>query len=251
MRFVVLILQLCIFQSLALSQSSAQLICEKSPLPVADATLKYELRGNRCEGLFLQPVAASSHLRIIGYHLHSPIFTLGSSAPIRILVDDAAKNDVTVLRALSTRLRQYYRMDTRLQSTNSFAWDRTLINNQEIALRPSELAMVACGSPCDDATQHLFPVSLVADMPTPQAEPEIIFSSNVDLSKLLIKLVRLPNGKPVEEEILHGRLLLALTPQRFMLENSLQAGTYHMTATAIPRYSNTPVDVANAVISVP
>lgn len=252
MRYSLIIgLLVYLSQFFGVAQSSAQLACQKSPLAVADEGLKYKLRGNRCEGLFMQPVAASSHIRVIGYHLHAPVFEPGSKTPIRVSVGGSAASQAIQLHAVSMRFRQYYRMDTMLQSSHLFLWDRTLLNNQQIALRPDELAMVACDGACDKAAPRLLPVSLVADEPPPHPAPELIFSSNVDISKLVVRLVRLPGGKPMEEEVLRGRVLLALSPEHFPLGRSWQAGTYDVTVTAIPRHAEAAVDVTNAEILVP
>lgn len=234
------------------SQAAAQSIsCAKSIQPVADEALQYRLRGNRCEGLFMQPVAASSHIRIIGYHERPPAFKPGSSSPIRVSVSGATTDKTILLHAVSTRFRQYYRMDARFQSSDSFLWDRTVLNQQQIALQPDELAMIACDAPCNETNLRLLPVSLVADVAAPPEAPQMVFISNVDVSKLSIHLVRLPDGKATDDEILRGRLLLALTPEHFLLKKPWQTGDYRLTVTAIPRYADSAVDSVTVVIFLP
>jgi hypothetical protein len=258
MRYV--LLSTILFPSLLLiqlSQTSAALVCAKLASPVANEDLKYKLRGNRCEGLFMQSVAASSHIRIIGYHRHDPVFPEKSKDPIPILVarlhapaTEAVTSQVD-LHVVSTRFRQYYRMDALVSPGALFPWDRTLLADQQIELKPDELAAIAC-APCDDSNLRLLAVSVGEDKTAPKQSLDVVFISSVDISNLKIHLVT-PRGETVEKKVpLGGPVLLAQMPLHFALGEFVHVGgEYRMMVIATPRYPESAMGDFQARIDVP
>jgi hypothetical protein len=250
------IASLCAALLIAQSHSAAQSIppCPKSVLPIADDGLKYKFRGDRCEGLFMQPVAAASHLEIIGYHEHAPAYLQKSKNPLRVSVTlpsssdsrmfwqvaevegNSAHTNSIALRALSAK--QKYRMDAEVQPGKPFLWDRNVLDMQQIDVLPKDLLMLACEESCYRAKLRLLPASVVGDVPLPRQTPELVFRAAVDLSKLYVRITKLPNGNTITDEILRGQQVLAGTPQHIPLNPLIQGpGTYRVILTAIPAYT--------------
>jgi hypothetical protein len=205
--------------------------------------LGYKPRSNVCEGLFTQPVAANSRIRIIGLHEHRPAFKAGiisNADPISVAVDPAQAPSAIALRAVSGRYRQYYRMDALFRPNEiPFKWSRNVLSNPQVDLKPDELMVIACQDSCNSQTLRLLPVSVTADGMASSRAFEIVLSSNVDLSEIRIHIVRLSDGRTVDdEEALHGQPLLGDMPQRVPLKKLQQAGSYHITITAIPQYAD-------------
>jgi hypothetical protein len=245
-----------------LAQAAEVPVCLKSVIPASDPVLSYQRRTNRCEGLFMQPVAVSANIRIVGYHEHALDFKEGVSAPLRIVVNGAPAGRTVFIRAISTKFRQHYRMDAQVSSATSFLWDRDILN--KILTHHEELVMTACyrvtaesggseSNACSEPNMQLLPISIVADGSVSQPPPEIVLSAGVDLSKLYIRLTRIPDGKVVIDdlEVLRGRPLLALTPYRFPLSRFWQTGSYQIRVTGVPRDEAVAVDASSARLSIP
>jgi hypothetical protein len=244
----------CLALLFAQSHALAQPIppCLKSTLPIANEALRYKDRDDRCEGLYMQPVAASSHLRILGYLEHVPIYRNGSDKSLRVSVLGATQTDHIMLHATSARYRQYYQMDAQLPPGSPFPWKRSVLNRPEINLTPGELMVIACEGSCDRTNLHLFPVSIVEDGSAPTRNaPELVFDASVDLAKITLQVMKLPNGVAVSQEVLQGQQLLAGLPKRVALSALIRgAGLYQVRATAIPSYTAS-VSTIQALIVVP
>jgi hypothetical protein len=260
----------CVALLLSQSNSLAQSIppCPKSVLPIADEALKYKLRGDRCEGLFMQPVAAASHLEIIGYHEHAPAYVERSKNPLKVSVtlpsvsdsrlfwqvnepaDGPAQTGPIALRALA--VRQKYRMDAEIHSGNTFLWDRNVLNMQQIDVLPRDMLILACEESCHRPKLRLLPVSVVADVPPPRQAPELVFRAAVDLSKLYIQITKLPNGQTITDEVLRGQQVLAGAPQHIPLGPLIRGGgTYRVIATAVPTYNAAGLDAVEVQVVAP
>jgi hypothetical protein len=251
-RITTVFLGFCALQGISLSQSAAQPDCQNTVFPVADDPLGYKARSNVCEGLFVQPVAANSRIRVVGLHEHRPVFKPGTGNngnPLSVSVEPAEAQKFIVLRAVSARYRQYYRMDAVFKLGEiPFLWNRNVISSPEIALKPDELMVIACRDSCNSQPLHLLPVSVTADGMAASKSFEIALTSNVDIAEIRIHAVRLSDGRTVEDdEVLRGRQLLAGIVQRVPLNKLQQSGDYHVVITATPLYTGaeatTQVDI--------
>jgi hypothetical protein len=94
----------------------------------------YRLRGDRCEGTYIQEVAGAP-LTIASWTQSRPEYDLTSSHPLQIRWEMPGSGEVR-LRAQSLRRRTYYQMDTvRPSRSNSYEWPDGLLAAVKI---PSE-----------------------------------------------------------------------------------------------------------------
>jgi len=84
--------------------------CDSLPVRASDP-LRYRLRGDRCEGVYAQPVSGSSELRLVGLVEHLEPFDDTTSAPLHVEWTAPAGGAVT-LRVSPIRVGLYYRMGT-------------------------------------------------------------------------------------------------------------------------------------------
>jgi len=236
--------------------------CPKSIEPIQDQRLGYQDRKDRCEGLLVQPVAASAGIKIIGFHRHIPEYVVPNpdkyvvpEKPILVSVAAASSSQALFVRAISVRHQLYYRMDTTVQSGEVFPWDRKIISDRKILLHPQELMIVACEGPCDKPEPHIFPVSITEDGRQPESRPAIVFSTALDVSHLNLTLTRVSDGKIVRNidnlDILDGQILPAGKPKFYPLDDIKPAGLYRLKVRAIPRYGANAMDEARAVLAIP
>ncbi len=134
-------------------------------------------------------MAESIQLQLIGYH--AQVFGSGTpseSLPVRIL-SFSHKSDLT-LRAVSTRPRLHYSMDTaQIGDDGSFDWPIDVITHPEIDLRLQELAIVACTLGCSEArATEYWPVNLTAEANNGNDPPalSIVLRASVELRELFI-----------------------------------------------------------------
>lgn len=210
----------------------------------------YKDRGDRCEGIFRQKVAASAQLALIGVHRHPPAFTAGSGTPLTIV---PAINDkpgaALALRVISSRPRQYYRMDATLHSGSSFVWKRDIIDNPAIHLTPPDAKALLCETSCGVANPKIFPVSIVETKAPPSQGITLWFRAAVDLKQLFITL-RPTRGQArtdfEESDVLEGRLLPAGAPKDVFA--TLKSGAYTLKAIAVPAGAEAMNEVRAQVI---
>jgi hypothetical protein len=203
--------------------------------PVEKASpLAYTDRGDRCEGLFRQKVAASAQLALIGVHAHSPKFKPGSGKTLTVVPVGAGHASAIAIRVLSSRPRLYYRMDAKLASATRFVWKREILDNSRVTLGPREIKALLCEESCDKKVPKVFPASITEGRAPPSGGVTLWFRAAIDLRKLFITLQRRPNGKTAlkNTDVLEGRLLPAGAAKDVFV--TLRSGTYDLRALAVP-----------------
>jgi hypothetical protein len=120
---------------MAWSVSSAS-PCDPALIQPRDDPNGYRLRGDRCEGIYLQPLSGSAALLVVSfteaYGAFDPRAEL--SVPLDWTPLDAGRP--TWLRAYGLRLRQYYRMDAeRPAGVHAYAWETAILGNLGLSRR--------------------------------------------------------------------------------------------------------------------
>lgn len=107
----------------------SQTLCDPTILSSVnqDDPNRYELRGDRCEGMFNEHVGGDSSILLVS--LTTGDITLDpSTTPTMKVTWHAAGTDSLQLRAYSLRWRTYYRMDTAQQlSRSEYDWPSTIL----------------------------------------------------------------------------------------------------------------------------
>lgn len=115
--------------------------CDSSVLAPARDPLAYSRRGDRCEGLYVQQVAAGTGLEILSFTEPVTPFPIGRGDVLRL--EWTAKTEGPVrIRAKSLKPRVYYRMDTeRPGGTTTFDWPGDVLG--QLQLQSEQVGVVA------------------------------------------------------------------------------------------------------------
>jgi hypothetical protein len=218
----------------------------------SDVATGYTQRGTHCEGLFRQPVAASASLRIVGFHKAAPAYEPGSGRELIVTAAQRQKSSSVALRILSTKARQYYRLDATLDGKGQFAWPRTLIDHPRIRLEPSHAKALACDKSCEGSALRIYPVAIVEQgKSAPASGVTLWLRAGADLDQLRVTVSSSDKKvtKPIMDntDVLAGRTLFAGVPQEIFLP--IKAGSYRMKALAVPK-GNSAMDEVQAELVV-
>ncbi len=180
------------FLSMAIALASAGAVFAACPVresPDPANPVAYANRGDRCEGLFRQQVAASAQLLLLGVHSHEPDFNPNSGTPLAVSTAFRG-NPAKVLnfRVLSSRTRLYYRMDASFPQGTRFVWKRDVISAPSIQLKPSEVKGLLCDGPCNVPEPTVLPVS-ISEKKAPKTQGITLwFRAAVDLKQLFLSI---------------------------------------------------------------
>ena len=123
---------LLVISSPLLSVRAEEEMCDTNLVISTEDPLKYELRGDRCEGRYKREVAGSI-LHLVSLTESFENYTLDSNNALRVewTVPKAQK---VHLRAFGLRQQLYYRMDTdRPKTDTSYLWSTEIIQPLEIS----------------------------------------------------------------------------------------------------------------------
>jgi hypothetical protein len=232
--------------------ASHALKCEAPLTSTGNQQLKYQARDeDRCEGLFFQPVAASAHIRIIAFFDDLPAFSEPLNAIIPLVALGATSENHISFRAVSARYRQYFRMDATADSAGRFAWKTDIV--KALNLAPKELMVLGCDGGCDLAQPRLLPISGLSDHHNRTKTRSVIFTSAVDLSKVLVELTDVSRNRTIEKEhdLLEGQILPAGSLKPYYGLIGKTPGLYRIKLTAIPRYNNDTADQTQTILQIP
>lgn len=173
--------------------------CDRSILPIASPReLAYQNRGDRCEGLYQQPVATTG-LRILGFFRGASEIREGDAMPYVF----ASYPGVKFLSVESIRRRQYYRMDASFD-TDRFRYPFDLIRRPELAIDINDLALRLCVDACDGLLPVLVPTRLASENSFAD-RPYLVLRATEDLTYLRIEII----GQ--ERAVLYDQNILAST----------------------------------------
>ena len=120
--------------------------CDPALLQPTGNPYGYRLRGDRCEGVYVQEVGGSP-LAVVSWTRAFPEYDLSSGRPIQIQWDIFGNAGPARLRVQSLRRRMYYRMDSiRPANSKSFTWPTDILSALGIARSEAGMAGIAQAS---------------------------------------------------------------------------------------------------------
>jgi hypothetical protein len=157
----------------------------------------YKWRGDRCEGIFVQPVAGSADFRLVSFSagLDGSV-DIGSTSALKLSWAPPASGDLS-LHAASLRSRHYYRMDARRTVAQgvSYNWPTDVLRAEN--LKPNEIGVVASTQVAGFKDEIYIPLRVGAS-----SDYKITLLAAAELSEVYISLSRLtPDGKAVVQVI--------------------------------------------------
>ena len=169
----------------------------------------YRERGDRCEGLYLQPLAGSAALLIASFTEVFQEFNPRAASHLQLewkTVDGATP---TRLRAYSLIRRQYYRMDAeRPAGIRSYSWPTTLLSTLDLSRK--SLGVVAWNE-VDIGPQSrrvYLPLRIGAGAaPATPGGYELILVANVELTAVFVTLSRVDEDDRVQHSYMSKRPL--------------------------------------------
>lgn len=198
----------CLLGSVAHSEEN---ICHPEIVPASEDDLSYKMRGNRCEGLFIQKVSATG-LRIAAFHKHPASY---DDTSLAINISTNVSPTPKVLTVTSLKPKQYYRMDAAFGGAN-FSLPSSMIRHPEINVEPTDFAAIICKENCSSGTPTLVPASFDDDKPF---NPYIAMVANLELFDLRIKIEDANTGELLfDTEMLGHRTWPAAKPATFPLK---------------------------------
>jgi hypothetical protein len=103
--------------------------------------LSYAARGDRCEGLYAQDVAAGSVLTVVSFTARFEDFVPGPDGHLQVAWPAGLPGEVQI-RAQGRRPRLYYRMDTvRPPGPPTYAWRTNVLS--DLRLRRDDIGVIA------------------------------------------------------------------------------------------------------------
>jgi hypothetical protein len=168
--------------------------CDLKVDPAAMADPKYELRGDRCEGLYGHPVGTQAG------SVDGPLVIAGFVyGAVEIPPNDVklswrvTGNSAVKLIGLSLRPRYPYRMDIQLpQGASKYTWQSDV--RRRTTLRPHEISVSARISRVVNGETQTFFVPVQIE-PSTLAELSLVIIPRSDVKSLFMRLDRLrPNG---------------------------------------------------------
>jgi hypothetical protein len=102
--------------------------CDASLVQPAINPYGYHLRGDRCEGIYVQQVSGAP-LAVVSWTRSFTDYDLASRQPLKVRWEMAPSTVPIRLRAQGLRRRQYYRMDAvESPGSNSFTWPTDIVS---------------------------------------------------------------------------------------------------------------------------
>lgn len=150
----------------------------------------YVDRGNRCEGIYIRRVSASTTPILRGFHLAHPQYDQKADRLWLRVIGYSPDIEQGLIQAKSMRPRHYYQMDTdEIQISGTFVWDTELLRHEDVNLEPENLAVLFCENECRSKVNRVWPVSIGANESDNSAGnflPYVILESEVTLSQIVL-----------------------------------------------------------------
>lgn len=185
---------LLIAARLVLAQSSP---CDPHLPQPAQNPYGYRLRGDRCEGIYIQEVGGSP-LLVASWTESFPDYDLTSRQPIA-MEWETARNDATVrLRAQALRRRLYYRMDAvRPAGSHSFTWPSDLLSVLSIFKADIGIAAVTRGVIAGEERDIYLPLRVSQNArPVRTENYRLVLLPGVEIKELFLTLTAMTGSKP-------------------------------------------------------
>jgi hypothetical protein len=168
--------------------------CDEDLNPATTNPLGYRLRGDRCEGVYIQDVAATA-LKLVSFTESYEEFDAALNKPL--LLDWTPPANAPVhLRGQSLRTRLYYRMDSdRPAGSASFSWPADVL--AALQLRRPDLGVLAWTTRRIGNTDQtvLEPVRVRQRAPAMPASYRFVVVPGVQVDEIFVSVAPLkPNG---------------------------------------------------------
>jgi hypothetical protein len=169
---------------------SGQTLCDPHLLGPASDPYSYRLRGDRCEGVYIQEVAGAP-LSIVSWTAAFPNYDLTSHQPLRLEWDLADSRERVRLRAQSLRRKLYYRMDALSQSgSTSYQWPLDLLAAIRIARDEIGVVGLAEADVGDSRREVYVPLRIAqSGKPPSVAEYHLVLLPGTELKEVFVTLV--------------------------------------------------------------
>lgn len=191
-----------LFTLLAVFDATAALLvaqtahCDADLNPASTNPLGYRLRGDRCEGVYIQDVAATA-LKLVSFTESYESFDPALDRPL-LLEWMAPSNSPVHIRAQSLRSRLYYRMDSdRSAGSRSFTWPPDVL--AALRLGKSELGVLAWTTRRIGTTDRTVfePLRLRQQGAATPGPYRLVVVPGVQLEEIFVSVAPLtPNGEP-------------------------------------------------------
>ncbi|HZO99840.1 MAG TPA: hypothetical protein VFD30_06085 [Terriglobia bacterium] len=170
--------------------------CDPHLLQPAGNPYGYRLRGDRCEGLYVQEVSGAP-LVIASWTASFSDFDLGSKRPLRIDWDGPRGSNDVRLRAQSLRRRLYYRMDaTRSGGSKSFSWPSDLLAALQIPRKDVGVVGITRGLAGETEQDIYLPLRIGEGGGTARTESyRLVVLPGAELKELFLTLTDFSGGR--------------------------------------------------------
>jgi hypothetical protein len=185
---------LVIAASLALTQSFP---CDPGLHPSTQSPYAYRLRGNRCEGIYIQEVSGAP-LLIASWTKSFADYDPASKQPVVIDWDTLRGFGTVRLRAQALRRRFYYRMDTVCSAgSKSFAWPSDLLSAFNISKPDIGIIGVTAGA-VEGADRDIYlPLRISHGLkPVDAGSYRLVLLPGVELKEIFLTLTAITGDKP-------------------------------------------------------
>lgn len=156
--------------------------CVEGLIPVGDGEIAYQERGNRCEGLLMQPFS-STGLRVVGFQRGASRFEQNDRL-LTVRSPGSAEKRITVV---SVKTGVNYRLDA-VSRGLSFSFPLSVITNSAVSLRDRDIAATVCVAQCSGLAPTLVPAE-VSSAASQSGRVAIFMRATVNLAKLKVRIV--------------------------------------------------------------
>lgn len=197
-----------------------------------DAAYQPREQGRRCEGVFVQPSAASTQLTLRGFHLGAPSFHADSAQNLTIEVVGANRPPGGTLVARSLRPRHFYQMDTRaLDEDGRFVWSTDILRHPDVNMTPGELAVLYRRGGEEGSQVHVLPVRVTGTGGQPGPPIPLIFlEPETTIESVILRVERLESGEVVHQRTMNRHFAPGM-PIRIPLPRD--PGTFRILVTGV------------------
>lgn len=162
--------------------------CDERLQPVLQPQeLAYQDRGDRCEGIYQQPVSTTG-LRIVSFQANNLPDTAAAGVTVR--ANAAGRKKLTIE---SLGRRQYYRMDKFFEE-NEYFYSFEIINNNHVQIHRKDIAAKICLSDCNGLRPVLVPV-IYGDADPLTHRPFVTLQAMEGLTMMHVEILARDDGR--------------------------------------------------------
>jgi hypothetical protein len=170
--------------------------CDPSLGEVSQNPMGYKLRGDRCEGIYIQPVAGSN-LLVASFTRSFDDFDSGSLQGLSIDWSSPAPTPVR-LRAYALREKLYYRMDAAVApDRTTYRWDGSVLNSLHLSKRDVGVVGFTDFRVGSEQRTLYLPLRVHAKSETSTRGYQLVIVPGTELKEVFISLAKVDaDGRP-------------------------------------------------------